>query len=69
VAGFGENDCDPLIATTLMVTTFPSDGEGPAGFALLLLFAPQPPTPRPSAPTANIATQVFMISFRFNEWS
>jgi hypothetical protein len=37
VAGFGEKDCAPLTATTLMVTTPEMVGDGVLGFPLLPL--------------------------------
>ena len=37
VAGFGEKDCAPLTATTLMVTTPSAVGDGALGFPLLAL--------------------------------
>src|SRR5882672_12082381 len=70
VAGFGVNDCAPLIATTLIVTTLPLDGVGLPGLAFLLPLPPQPHIPRPSAPTASAAAQFFIASFLpFNDWS
>jgi hypothetical protein len=42
VAGFGENDWDPLTATTLMVTAVPGIGDGVLGLEVL----PELPQPK-----------------------
>jgi hypothetical protein len=55
VAGLGENDCAPLIATTLIVTT-PLDVVGPGAAGLVVLPLEEPLPLQPHMPSPNVRT-------------
>src|SRR5215831_20611075 len=61
VAGFGENDCAPLIATTLTVTT-PDESTGGADAAVLGA-APYPLPLHAAVATAAAAARQIRITF------
>jgi hypothetical protein len=74
VAGFGENDWDPLTATTSIVTAVPDIRDGVLEFEVGVLGLealpelPQPQTPRLRTATVRAAEYVrTTISFFFND--
>ena len=69
VEGFGENDWDPLTATTLMVTAVPGSGDGVLGLEVLPEL-PQPQILRLRTATARAAENIrTTLSLSFNDSS